>query len=66
MERLPTILAADCQTTGGYVKIATVVSADLPLLAQIAPGARVRFREIGLIEARELYLKNEYLMRKLL
>jgi biotin-dependent carboxylase-like uncharacterized protein len=62
----PTILGADCQTTGGYVKIATVASADLPLAAQIVPGAWVRFREISLIDARELYLGNEYQMRKLL
>ncbi len=62
----PTILAADCQTTGGYVKIATVISADLPLVAQLAPGDRVSFEEISLWQAREIYLRNEYLIRSLL
>lgn len=39
----PIIMLADHQTTGGYPKIATVLAADLPLLAQALPGERVRF-----------------------
>ncbi len=40
----PIVMMADCPTTGGYPKIATVVTADLPLLAQLFPGeGRVRF-----------------------
>ena len=39
----PIILLADRQTTGGYAKIATVISADLPALAQLRPGQRVCF-----------------------
>ena len=40
----PIVMLADGPTTGGYPKIATVVSADLPRLAQVLPGAgRVRF-----------------------
>ena len=40
----PIVMLADGPTTGGYPKIATVVSADLPLLAQVLPGSgRVRF-----------------------
>lgn len=39
----PILLMADRQTTGGYPKIAVVVSADLPLAAQLAPGDRIRF-----------------------
>ncbi len=62
----PTILAADSQTAGGYVKIATVISTDLPLVAQLAPGDRVGFEEISLWQAREIYLRNEYLIRTLL
>ena len=34
----PILLMADRQTTGGYPKIATVISADLPLAGQLAPG----------------------------
>lgn len=62
----PTILASDCQTAGGYVKIATVIAADLPLVAQLSPGDRVRFEEMNLWQAREIYLRNEYLIRTLL
>jgi len=40
---LPIILFADRQTTGGYPKIATVVSADLGFLARRRPGDTVRF-----------------------
>ncbi len=61
----PTILVSDCQTTGGYVKIATIISVDLPLVAQLAPGDRVAFEEISLWEARRMYLRNEYLIRRL-
>jgi KipI family sensor histidine kinase inhibitor len=40
----PIVMLADGPTTGGYPKIATVVTADLPLLAQMLPGSgRVRF-----------------------
>ncbi|MFO7695107.1 MAG: 5-oxoprolinase/urea amidolyase family protein [Vicinamibacterales bacterium] len=47
----PIVLMADRGTTGGYTKIATVASADLPRLAQAAPGDRVRFVRAGLDEA---------------
>ncbi|MCA1828023.1 MAG: carboxyltransferase domain-containing protein [Myxococcales bacterium] len=43
---LPIVLGPDRPVTGGYPKIATVLSADLPLLAQARPGARIRFREV--------------------
>ena len=36
------MLLADCQTVGGYPKIATVIRADLPCLAHLVPGAEVR------------------------
>jgi antagonist of KipI len=43
----PIVMMADAPTTGGYPKIATVVRADLPLLAQLVPGeGRVRFEAI--------------------
>ena len=47
----PIILLADRQTTGGYPKIATVVSADLPGLGRIGPGAVLRFAAITIAEA---------------
>lgn len=47
----PIILLRDCPTTGGYPKIATVISADLGSLAQIAPGQSVRFAPVSLEQA---------------
>lgn len=44
----PIIMTADRQTTGGYAKIATVCSFDLPALAQCRPGASVCFQRIRL------------------
>ena len=35
---------ADRQTTGGYPKIATVITADLPVAGQLAPGDWIAFR----------------------
>jgi allophanate hydrolase subunit 2 len=49
---LPIVLLADRQTTGGYPKIATVVSADMPALGRLVPGAKVAFEAVG-IEAAE-------------
>ena len=40
----PVLLMADRQTTGGYAKLATVISADIPVAAQLAPGDLVAFR----------------------
>ena len=47
----PIVMMADHQTTGGYTKIATVIRADLPLLAQCLPGGRVHFRAVSIAEA---------------
>jgi antagonist of KipI len=44
----PIVMLADHQTTGGYPKIATVLRADLPLLAQCLPGDSVRFAAVTL------------------
>ena len=55
----PIILMADRQTIGGYVKIATVATVDLPLIAQALPGYKVRFQAIGIEEAQKLYIKKE-------
>lgn len=50
----PIVLMADRQTTGGYPKIATVVSADLRRIAQSRPGEAVRFEAVDLNMARQL------------
>lgn len=51
---LPIILLADRQTTGGYAKIATVSTVDLPKLAQAQTGDRVRFLPVSEEEAGSL------------
>jgi allophanate hydrolase subunit 2 len=56
---LPIILLADRQTTGGYVKIATVSTVDLPKLAQARPGDRVRFLQVTEEEAYRLLREYE-------
>ncbi|MGG3279397.1 biotin-dependent carboxyltransferase family protein [Paenibacillus solani] len=48
------ILMADRQTLGGYPKIAQIASVDVPLLAQLPAGGRIRFKEISLPEAEQL------------
>ena len=48
---LPIILMADCQTTGGYPKIATVISTDMPKLGRMMPGADIRFEAVSVEEA---------------
>ncbi len=51
---LPIVLLADGQTVGGYPKIATVASADLPRLACAAVGASLRFAPVSVAEAEAL------------
>ncbi|CAM5220155.1 Antagonist of KipI OS=Ureibacillus acetophenoni OX=614649 GN=SAMN05877842_11087 PE=4 SV=1 [Ureibacillus acetophenoni] len=61
----PIILMADRQTTGGYPKIAQVISVDLPKLAQLQPFAKIRFELVTLEEAQELIIKQENKLRLL-
>ena len=55
----PIILLADRQTTGGYAKIATVASVDIPKLVQRKTDHKIRFEAITVQEAQELYLKEQ-------
>ena len=50
--------------TGGYRKIATVISADLPLLGQIKPGDSIRFTAVSLDEARQALIAVEENVRR--
>jgi allophanate hydrolase subunit 2 len=50
----PIVLLADRQTTGGYPKVATVISADLPALGRSRVGDKISFQEAGVEEARQL------------
>ncbi len=47
----PLVLLADRQTTGGYPKIATVITADLGRLAQMRPGTQLTFGAVSRAEA---------------
>ncbi|WP_071675225.1 5-oxoprolinase subunit C family protein [Nioella nitratireducens] len=47
----PYVLLNECQTTGGYPRIGTVISADLAKVAQAAPGMPIRFRFVTLDQA---------------
>lgn len=49
----PIILMADHQTTGGYAKIATVISVDLPRASQLSAGNTVRFKSVTVEEAEQ-------------
>jgi biotin-dependent carboxylase-like uncharacterized protein len=51
----PVVLLLDCQTIGGFPKLATVVSADLPRFAQSKPGSLVTFAAIDVATAQRLY-----------
>ena len=53
------LLMADHQTVGGYPKIATLVSADVPKAAQLSIGDRVRFQKINLETAQHLWRRQE-------
>lgn len=50
----PIILMADHQTTGGYTKIATVISADLARLTRLSPHKTIRFSAVSQQEAEEI------------
>jgi biotin-dependent carboxylase-like uncharacterized protein len=50
----PIILLVDRQTTGGYPKIATVISADLPAVGRLTMGAKIRFESVTMEKALRL------------
>jgi antagonist of KipI len=54
----PIILFVEQQTTGGYPKIANIISADLPSVGQLRPRDEIRFQLISLEEARQLALRH--------
>ena len=55
----PILLMADRQTTGGYPRIATVISADLPVAGQLAPGDWVHFASATRAEAVDALHRQE-------
>jgi len=55
----PILLLGDCQTIGGYPKIAHVITVDLSIAAQLRAGDEVRFREVTLADAHQLLINRE-------
>jgi antagonist of KipI len=55
----PILLLGDCQTIGGYPKIAHVITVDLPIASQLRPGDEVRFQETSVTQAHSLLLQRE-------
>ncbi len=60
----PIIMMSDRQTTGGYTKIGTVSSVDLPKLAQAGSGIKISFKEISLEDSQNR-LKTVFSFSKL-
>lgn len=61
----PMVMLSDRQTTGGYAKIATVISTDIPYIAQCKPGDVLLFQSISLETAHKLYKQHMESMKKL-
>jgi antagonist of KipI len=55
----PILLMADRQTTGGYPKLATVITADLSIAAQLAPGDQIQFAACTAREALAALIARE-------
>ncbi|HBF32508.1 biotin-dependent carboxyltransferase family protein [Rhizobium sp.] len=62
----PIVLMAERQTTGGYPKIATIASIDLPRLAQMPSRQHVRFTAISQAEAEELLIAQHKALQDVL
>ncbi|HLQ72753.1 MAG TPA: biotin-dependent carboxyltransferase family protein [Bacillota bacterium] len=58
----PIVLMADHQTIGGYPKIGQLISANFSKLAQLQPGAKIKFTRISLEEAERMYIKKEQII----
>ena len=61
----PIIMLSDRQTTGGYTKIATVISVDIEKLAQSKTGDKIRFEEISIEKAPQIYRDEIEKMKEL-
>jgi antagonist of KipI len=64
-DKQPIILFVDQQTTGGYPKIANVISADLYRVGQLRPREQVRFLEVAIPEAIHLLREQEEWLKQI-
>jgi antagonist of KipI len=60
----PIILFVDQQTTGGYPKIANVITADLPRIGQLRPGDEIRFQQTTIADAIGMLRNQENVLRE--
>lgn len=58
----PIILMADRQTSGGYARIANVITVDLALLAQMRPGDKICFKETNLDIAQQVCISRQLVL----
>ena len=61
----PIIMLADRQTTGGYTKIANVITADFRLIGQLKAGDKVRFEKVSIAHAQDALLTQRAALRLL-
>lgn len=61
----PIVMMADRQTTGGYTKIATVITPDLPKLAQAKPRDTIVFKAVSLEDVNDIYREYEKKIKEL-
>lgn len=61
----PFVLLPECQTTGGYPRIGTVIPCDLPIVAQAPAGAPLRFTFVTLDEALTAQARYDAALRAL-
>ena len=61
----PIIMLADRQTTGGYTKIANVITADFRIIGQLKAGDKVRFEKVSIAHAQDALLTQRAALRLL-
>lgn len=61
---VPFVLMAECQTIGGYPRIGQVIPADLPIIAQAAPGASLRCQRLDVAAGDALWKPETALLRE--
>jgi allophanate hydrolase len=61
----PFVLLTECQTTGGYPRIGTVLPCDLSRVAQAQPGVKLRFRFVTLDDATDVEIRANAMVASL-
>lgn len=56
---VPVILMSDGQTTGGYPRVAQIITADMALCGQLRPGSNVRFSQVSMTEALAMHRNQQ-------